>query len=181
MLRVAWISLALLIPLVSPSVASAGPIAVVDVQKVMNSTQHWKDVVQFLEKQRVTRQTDLELKQKTLKERKDKLDAARAVSAPAAIQADEEKLMLDAQQLGQVYMQSQQELTQLEKRATDMMLTRVETLVRELATQADYAFVFEMGTPDAPNVLYSAANIDISDQVIQLYDKYFKDKPIELK
>ncbi len=181
MLRAACLSLAVMISTSLPLSATAGELAVVDVQKVMAATKHWKDAVAVLEKDRVTRQTELELKQKELKARKEKIDAARAVSSPGATATSEEELMRDAQLLSQAFMQSQQGLAQLEKRATDQMLGRVETIVRELAVQGEYAFVFEAGTEEAPNVLYSNPKIDITDRVIQLYDKYFKDKPLELK
>jgi outer membrane protein len=164
-----------------PATALAGGIAVVDVQKVMESSKHWKDATAKLEKDRASRQAALEGKQKVLKDRKDKIDAAKAVSAPNATMPDEEKLLTEAQQLTQEYMQSQQELLALEKKVTDEMLSRVEGLVRQMASEADYAFVFEVGNKDTPNVLYSAPSLDITDRVIQSYDKYFKDKPLDLK
>lgn len=181
---------ALLIPLVlsfglaAPAAVQAQDIdsfAVVDVQRVMEGTAHWKAAVDKLEKERTGRQAALEAKQKALRDRKEKLDARKAVSDPSALVEEEEALFRDAQVLTQEFMQNQQELSQLEKQTTGEMLSRIEALVRELSVQGDYAFVFEMGTKDEPNVLYVNPKADITDEVVKLYAKHFKDKPLNLK
>ncbi len=165
-----------------PSLASAAlKVAVVDVHKTMNATKHWKQTVKRLEKERKEKQAVLEAKQAELRSRKEKLDAKKAVSDPKATLPEQEELFRDAQLLTQAFLKTQNELAATEKRYTDMMLSRIERVVSELSLEADYTFVFEMGTEDAPNVLHSSKSVDITDKVIRLYKKRYKDKPLALK
>lgn len=156
-------------------------LAVVDVQRTMESSKHWTDAVAHLEKQRAARQTALETKQVDLKRRKEQIEAQKAVSDPSALAPKEEELFRDAQLLTQEFMQNQQELAALEKQVTEQMLSRIEAVVREVALQGDYAFVFEAGPKESPNVLYADAKTDLTPRVIDLYRERFKDKPLELK
>jgi outer membrane protein len=155
--------------------------AVVDVEKVMNATDHWKSAVAELEKDRKLKQAALETKQKELKDRKEKLDAKKAVSDPNSTIKEEEQLFKDAQELTQAFLQQQQELTVWEKRITEAMLERVELVVREVALVGDYEFVFEVGPAQTPNVLYANKGIDVTQKVIDTYGKRYKGKPLEIK
>lgn len=175
------LSLAALCFAALPGVAAAQlEVAVVDVQAVMNSTNHWKKAVEKLEADRKAKQAVLESKQRELKERKEKLDAKKAVSAAGATIAEEETLFKDAQELTQQFMTQQQELSVWEKRITAEMLQRVELVVREVSLLGDYDFVFEQGGDEQPNVLYAEKKVDITKKVIDLYQKRYKDKPLEL-
>ncbi len=170
-----------LVPLLllsAPSAFAEDTVGVVDVHRVMESTQHWKDAAGRLEKEKASRQVVLEAKQKELKDRKEKLDAQRAVAAPEALAGQEEELMRDVQMLSQQYMAAQQELLRLEKEVTEEMLMRIEAVTREAAAEADYAIIFEAGTKEAPNVLYVNAKVDLTEKVIKGYQQHFKDKPL---
>jgi Skp family chaperone for outer membrane proteins len=175
-----WVLLSLCVLSVSEARAADPKIAVVDIEAVMNATDHWKKVVAVLQKERTEKQSKLEAKQKELKEKKDKLDAQKAVSDPKVIAAQEELLYKDAQVLTQGFMKSQKELTDREKKATDGMLARIEAIVRELALAGDYDFVFEAGSTLGPNVLYTPKKHVITDKVLEQYNKRFKDKPLDI-
>lgn len=160
---------------------AAGPkVAVVDIESAMSSTEHWKKVVAVLQKERTARQAALEAKQKELKDKKDKIDAQKAVSDPKMSQDQEIALYKDAQELTQGFMKAQKELSDREKRATDGMMSRFELIVREIALRDDYDFVFETGSGLEPNVLFSKKASNITPQVIEMYGKKFKDKPLDI-
>lgn len=160
--------------------AEVATFATVDVAKAMKASSHWKTAAAKLESQRAQMQAALEKKQAELKARKAQLDAQKALADPAAVAKDEEALFRDAQLLSRDFMQSQQQLGMLEKKATEQMLTRLEAVVREVAMKGDYSFVFDTGSPEKPNVLHAKKGIDITDQVIAGYKKHFSDKPLEL-
>lgn len=171
--------LAAALALPSVALADAPRLAVVDVEATMNATDHWKKAKADLEKDKAGKQTSLELRQRELRAKKEKLDAQRAVSAPGQIEPQEEALAKDVQNLTENFMKSQQDLTAREKKLTDAMLSRIEGIVRDIAAAGEYDFVFETGTKESPNVLYMKANIDITQKVIAEYQKRFKDKPLE--
>ena len=163
-----------------PGVAEAKlKFGVVDVQRVMKRTPHWKQAVKVLEKDRKAKQSDLETKQKELRVKKEKLDKQKAVADPKLVASEEEKLLQQAQLLTQTFMQTQQQLTAIEQKISQEMLARIEILVRELALAGDYAFVLETGTPGKPNVLYAGDALDLTAQVLTAYKKRFGKKSLE--
>lgn len=165
--------------LVGSPADAAMKVAVVDVQKVMEATGHWKEAVQRLETERTARQAVLEKKQKELRKKNEQIEAKAAVVAPDALLAEKEELQRDAAQLTEAFMQNQRALTALEQEVTGMMLTRVNAVVQQIAQQEDYAFVFETGPENAPNVLFSQRRIDITKIVTQTYEKAYKGKPLD--
>lgn len=165
--------------LVGPVAQAAPKLAVVDVQKVMEATDHWKEAVKRLEAERVSRQAVLEKKQKELRKKNEQIEAKAAVVAPEALLQEKEELQRDAAELTEAFMQNQKALTYLEQGVTDMMLTRVNAVVRQISMQEDYEFVFETGPEAAPNVWYAVKKIDITKRVTDAYGKAYKDKPLD--
>ncbi len=165
--------------LVGAPAEAAVKVAVVDVQEVMEATAHWKEAVNRLEAERVSRQAVLEKKQKELRKKNDQISAKAAVVAPEALLEEKEQLQRDAAELTEAFMQNQKALTYLEQGVTDMMLTRVNAVVRQISVQEDYDFVFETGPEAAPNVWYAQGKIDITKRVTQAYEKAYKDKPLD--
>lgn len=183
--RVRRPSLVLLLVLTGTSLAppvEATPlkVAVVDVQKAMRATPHFKTAAEKLEKERATRQAALETQKAALQDRKKKLDAQKAVSDPNVLAPQLEELQREVQKLTQAFMKDQRELTQMEKRVSEQMIGRIERVVREIAVERDRTFVFDTGSRDTLNVLYAAKGIDMTDEVVARYLKHFKDKPLDL-
>lgn len=167
--------------LCAPAAALADvSVAVVDVRKAMEGTEHWKDAYGKLEKERTSRQALIEAKKAELKKKKEDLEAKKAVSDPAKIAVEEETLYKEAGMFMQQFQMSQQELTYFEKQLADQMLTRLEAVVRQISMDKGYDFVFEAGLPGEPNVLWSKPKVDITKQVATLYKTLFKDKPLEM-
>ncbi len=175
-------SLALAVGLAAvPASAPAAPkFAVVDVEAVFEASGHWKKAVGALQKEMDEKQKALEARQKQLRERKEKLDAQKAVSDPNTSSAAEDELYKDGQEMMQGFLSTQQKLKDREKKMTDQMLSRVEIIVRDIAANGDYDFVFESGPKEKPNVLYAPKSHDITPKVIEEYKKRFKDKPLEM-
>ncbi|MBK8011405.1 MAG: OmpH family outer membrane protein [Deltaproteobacteria bacterium] len=178
--------LALNVVLVGASVptqalASSGPkLAVVDVQAVVTSAPIWKDAVGKLEKTLKAMQAGIENKKSELQERRHKLEAKKAVSDSAALDEEEAQLAGEEQQLVQAFMASQQRLTAAENKLKAAMLQRVQQVVEVEGAGGDFDYVFDVGDPATPNVLYAAKKIDITARVIEGYKKAFGDKPLDV-
>lgn len=159
--------------------ASAQSVAVVDLRKAMEATAHWKKAWSALEKDRDKRQKVLQPKQEALAKKAKQLEAQRAVASAASIAPQLQALMQERQALEQGFVKEQRELTLREKRITDQMLQRMELVIRELATQKNYDFVFEMSQSTGPNVLYNKSGTNITKQVSALYKKRFGKTPLK--
>lgn len=159
--------------------AFAEGFAVVNMKTVMEASPEWQAARKKLETELKKEQTQLELKQSQLKERKQKLDAQKSLTDPKAFSVKQQELLADAQKLTQEFMQIQQRLAVSEKRATEEMLQRIESLVGELAGEGEVEFIFETGTLEDPNVLYHDPKIDMTQKVIGLYKKHFSGKSLK--
>jgi Skp family chaperone for outer membrane proteins len=166
----------------APSIAAAQSpkVAIVDVEQVMVQSGHWKSAVDALQADLTARQGNLEKRKEELRIKREKLDAQRAISDPRMLEKQEEEFYADAQKLSGEIMKGQQELSAREKKLTEQMLARVESIVRDLGQSGEYDFVFETGTKEMPSVLYSQPGIDITPKVVAEYQKRFKDKPLDL-
>jgi Skp family chaperone for outer membrane proteins len=102
------------------------------------------------------------------------------VSDPKTLAKEQATLLEKAQRLADSFLIQQQLISRQELELKSQMLARIEPIVNALASEGDYAYIFETGSPDAPNIVYATPKIDISDAVIEQYKKRFKDKPFEV-
>lgn len=163
----------------SPGLAEAASVAVVNLPEVMQKSADWKKAWGVLEKKRDARQKVLDKKRKEIEDKQKKLEAQRALVDPKQLATQEAELLQDMQTVMQSFMQEQQALAAQEKKLTDEMLLRMTRVVQELASTKDYDFIFELGRPGNPNVLYAQKGLDITAQVSKLYKKRFAKTPLK--
>lgn len=176
-----WSSLLALGLLVLPATALAkGPkFGVVDVRTAMKKTKHWKDAYAKLEREKNQRQGLIEVEKTKLKEKRDALEAKKAVSDPKALAQEEEALAMEAQKFMRQFQMNQQMLSVMEQQLADQMLQRMEAVVKTISRQMELDFVFEAGFDGKPNVLYAAKGVDITNKVAKAYEKAYKDQPLK--
>jgi outer membrane protein len=181
-MKVGRILIAGILGICVPSAALAGgplKLGVVDVGKVMEAVPAWARAVGGLKKEWEKKQSALEGQQAELKKKKEALDAKKTISDPKSLAAEEGKLMTEARAFTEEAMKAQQEMAGRENKLKEAMLSRIERVVYELAEKDDFTYVFESGAPNAPNVLFSKAGLDVTAQVVALYKERFQDQPIE--
>ncbi len=173
-------TLVVCLALSAPAYAAGPKLGVVDVARVMNAVPEWTNVVAGLKKDWEKKQAKLEADQNDLRKKKEALDHKRLIADPKAIAEEEQALMKQAQGLADGYVKDQKMIAQHEVMLKEQMLRRIEPLVNQIAAETDLAYVFEVGPDQAPNVLYSAKKIDITNKVVALYKKHFTGKAFEL-
>ncbi len=176
-----FLMMAALLALPQLAEASDLKIGVVDMQTAVKATKHYKDALAAVKKERTERQAVLEAQKVTLGEKKQQLDAQKAVSDPSKSVEAEEKLEIEKQKLARAFMQFQQELIGFEKRLTEQLLGRMEVVVREVAATNGYTYIMERGEESDFNVLYAKPNLDITKKVISTYQKRFGKKALNLQ
>ena len=166
--------------LAAPSLAmAAGDVAVVDVQNAMRQTNHWKDALKKLEKQKATLEKDLEKDRKKLKGKYDALEAQKGVLQAKTFDEKLKKLEEEKAKLAQKFYLSQQQLANTEKAYAAQLIKRIEAIVRALAQQKDYLVIVDQGDEAQPNVLYAKKGADITKTVIKKYADVFAKQPLQ--
>lgn len=172
------VSLALAALVAAPLTASAedGDWAVFDSQKAMESTSHFQAAKSALEKEVKARESKFEAQQAELKKEVEALEAQKAVASKSALAEKEQALVEKEQALRQLFYRSQQELSMFDQKLKQQLFMRLEAAVKKVATDGNHAFVI-----DKAKVLFHRKRIDITDEVIAVYEKQFGDKPLDLE
>ncbi len=166
--------------LLAPNSALALKIGVVDMERAIRASDHFDQVRSRLEQERAKLQAVLDQQESDLERRRQELEAKSAVSTAESLQAEQAQLMTDLQRVGQQFMVLQQQLQALEQRYTGQLFVRFQAIVRSAAVERDLDFVFDEGADGDPNVLFSTKALDLTEIVVELYQKQYKDKPLEL-
>jgi outer membrane protein len=147
-------------------VPSIRKIAVVDMQRVLNETKQGKSARSRLESSTKKKQKKLDAKRTKLES-----DSAAAQSLSGqALAGAQEKLQRDYMELQNMYMTLQQELAGQEAKLLEKMLGNSKGIAKELAGKHGVDLVL---IRDPATVLYTKASLDLTGDVIRMYDSKY--------
>lgn len=154
--------------LLAPTEAMAqAKVAVIDVRRAVLETEEGLRVQATLKKLFDSRQVELDAKQRSLAEEKEKLEKeAQANKTPKdALQKRGETWARQAQEFQATTLDYQREMQRKEGELTTPILNKVLSIVRRVAAQEGYEMVVEKSA--AP---YYRADLEVTDRVIQMYN-----------
>ncbi|HLJ41944.1 MAG TPA: OmpH family outer membrane protein [Candidatus Acidoferrales bacterium] len=162
----------------APAVAT-GKIAVVNLQAAIAGTEEGKEASKQLQAQFASRQTELENLRKQIADLQQRLQAGQTTLS------DEEKARLASQGniLTRKFQREQQDLQDDGNDAQQLAINRIGqkmmTVLDRFAKQNGYGLILDNGSSaqTAPVVLYSANQVDVTQQIIKLYDTSYPVKP----
>jgi outer membrane protein len=165
----AALSLAVAVPVMSaPQIARAEvpavkKIAMVDMQRVLNETKEGK-------KARTDLETSSKAKQEKLDKKRTKLeaDAAKLGSLKGAqLASAQEQLQKESMELQSMLMTLEQELGDMHNKSLESMYKRAQDIVTKVAKDRGIDLVL---VRDAMTVIYVKDGIDITDEIVKLYN-----------
>ena len=136
----------------------------VDMQRVLNETKEGK-------KARTDLETSSKAKQEKLDKKRTKLeaDAAKLGSLKGAqLTSAQEKLQQESMELQSMLMTLEQELGDMHNKTLESMYKNAQDIVTKLAKERGIDLVL---VRDAMTVIYVKEGIDITDEVVKLYNK----------
>jgi outer membrane protein len=154
------------------SASSPSKVGVINMQAAIAGTAEGKQAVAQLQSQFAPRYTELQDMQKQISELQSRLQAGQTTLS------DDEKARLARQgdQLSRTYQRKQQELQDDSNDAQQDIVNGLGRKVVELldtySKENGYAVIIDTSSQQSP-VMYSANQIDITQDVIQLYDKNY--------
>jgi outer membrane protein len=138
-------------------------IAMVDMQRVLNETKEGK-------KARTDLETSSKAKQEKLDKKRTKLeaDAAKLGSLKGAqLASAQEQLQKESMELQSMLMTLEQELGDMHNKTLESMYKRAQDIVTKLAKERGIDLVL---VRDAMTVIYVKDGIDITDEIVKLYN-----------
>ncbi len=139
-------------------------LAMVDMQRVLNETKEGKKARADLESSSKTKQEKLDKKRTKLE-----ADAAKlgSLKGPALASA-QEQLQKESMDLQTMLMALEQELGDQHNKTLESMYKKAQEIVTKIAKEKGIDLVL---VRDAMTVIYAKDGIDITDEVVKLYDK----------
>jgi outer membrane protein len=156
-------------PVAEAAVPDVGKIAVVDMQRILNETAAGQKARKDLETASAAKQKKLDKLQKKLEEEQKALSS---IKDEEQLYAAQEKLQREYYELQSMYMTLQQELAEQEARTLEKMYANCQALAKDLAKDFSLDLVL---IRDQSTVLFVAAGIDLTEEVIKRYDKKYSE------
>ncbi len=151
------------------SLAEGGfKVAVVDLQRALQETEEGRDAKAKLQKLFKERQTALDKKQNELKTMKEDIEKQKSVLSRPALQKRLEDYQQSFIELQTQYGQFQQEIAQKEGLLTQGIIDRMQKIMQRIGQAEGYDLVLER---NEGGVIWSPSHSDLTDRLIQLYNK----------
>lgn len=152
---------------VAASPALAGKIGVVDINKGVQMTDQGKLALKDLKKEVDKIQSELDQKEKEIESIRGQLEKGAGVLSNTARLKLEGDLGRKSRSYRELYQESQSRIRQLEMERTRPIINKMVALVKEFGTKQGYDVIFS----SRAGVVYSDNSIDITNQIIKLFDK----------
>jgi outer membrane protein len=162
---------ALALLLSSAAVAqTATKVGVIQAQSALVSTKDGQKAVAELDTRLAPRKKDLERKQAEIKDLQDKLQrGGNAMAEPARndlMRSIDQKTKSFNRDMEDAQAESQQE----QRKLLDDLSQRMMAVIDKYAQSNGYSLILDVSNPNTP-VLYAANAVDITKDIIELYDK----------
>lgn len=155
--------------------------AVVDFQQALNGVEEGRKAKAQLKTEFEAKQKDIDKRKKELEELQTKIEqfqqkASSGLLKPEAME-EGRKMEMDFRKKLEAYtnlvQESQKDISQKEMEATRGILNRLRDLVVELGRKEGFSMVLEK---NESGLLYAASYTDLTEKLIQEYNKKFKSK-----
>lgn len=150
----------------APRVYAQLRVAVVDMQRALLETNDGRRAKNQLKAQFEKLQEDLNRRQEGLKRQKEEIEKQRTVLSAAALQKRMAEYQQNFESLSKNYLEYQQQLAQREAELTKQILVNLQGVVRQLGNADGYTLILDQGA-----VVFSPTHLDLTDRVIQEYNR----------
>ena len=144
-------------------------IGVVDMQRVLRESDRGEKLMEHLKEDKSVKEENLKLKQDEIKKLKNDYDRMKGMWSATKRQEKENEIMKKMQDFQQQMNQYQTELQQKEADFTNQALSEIKDVISTYAKKKGYKLVLEKSA-----VLYISDSADITDVIINQYNKWYK-------
>lgn len=146
-------------------------IGIVNIQKVITTISEGKAVLQTLEKSFKTKQKELKAEEESIKKLQESFQKQDLVLTEQAKIKKQQELRTMVAALQQKTMQYQKDIQNQENQLKQPILEKLKPIIDEVSKSEKVALTFELTSSP---VVYAEQRVDITEQVINAYDKKYK-------
>ncbi len=171
MKKFAMLTIAAILFFVSTSFAANLKIGYVDLQKALNESEGGKHAKKSLEELIKSKQKVIDEKGAEIEKLKEEINKQAAVLSKEALQKKQDELDKKIREYKRFIQDSQDEVKKKENELTAEILKDLRRIINEIAKEEGYTIIFEKAEG---LILYADKAIDLTDKVIQRYNKEIK-------
>ncbi|MBL8230582.1 MAG: OmpH family outer membrane protein [Bryobacterales bacterium] len=170
--KLQWLLLPLLATQLVGIAAAQAPtkVGIISVQQALVATRDGQKAVQELEQQFAPKRKELEKKQESIRQMQAQLQKGSAVLS----EEQRRKLMADIDQLTKAFNRDQEdysaELEQAQGKILQELGQKMMAVLDKYAKEKGFAIILDVSNQQTP-VLYAANEVDVTKDIIELYDK----------
>ena len=157
-----------LIAILSTSVfAESLPIAVVDIQQVINESSKGKAAKAVLEKEVQEKEAELSKMNQEVKSLKTDLEKQASVLAADALRKKQDDIDFAQRKFERSFQTNREALAKKNSEQIGKVITEIRKIISEIASEKKLSLVLEKGSRD---VVYSADSLDLTKEVLSKID-----------
>lgn len=168
------ITIASLILLSAQIQAAELKIAYVDFQKVAFDSIAGKEAAAQLEKLKAEKQKDITKMQETLKKIEEEITLKGSTMKESAKLELQDRYESEYKKTNRYVKEAQEEMRKKEYSLLKPIQEELQTIINDYAKKNSLDFIFDKGFP---GLLFSTEKLNISDEILKLYDEKTKQKP----
>ena len=158
-----------LITLASASAFAEIKIAVIDMQKVVQSTAAGKKIKKELEGEYEKKKADIKKKEDDFKKRVEEFEKKRAVLSDKVRDEQQMELQMDMRKFQEDVQKSQMTMQQKEVDAVKPIIDKIQKILAEVAKEKELSLILDKG--ERGGVVWNKTDIDLTDEVTKRADK----------
>ena len=142
----------------------AGPIYVVDMQKIIDQSVIGKAARNNIEEDMKKKRLSLEKLKLEIDKAREEIEKQSSLLSAEAIQSKQEQVIRKQRDFERAYADQREQLAKKNQEAMSKVVTEIDEVIKKLAAENNYRMVLEK---DARTVAYVNEKYDISDEVIK--------------
>ena len=144
-------------------------IGIIDTQKVLQSSSYGKSAKEEIQKKIEDLGNDLKNRESEIVALKEKIEREALVMSPEMREEKEREYRIKVGDFQAQEKKAKQEMAQLNMKLSGRIQQDVVEIVGDIGKKGGYTLIFEKGS-----LMYSKDALDISDQVIEIYNKNYE-------
>ncbi len=164
------LTVALMVAIAAPAQAQTGKVGVINYQAALVSTKDGQKAAAELDAKFMPRRKEVDAKQAELAALRDQLQKGQNTLSDAAKNELYKNIDQKTKSLNRDMEDAQAELEQEQNRILQDLSQKIQVVLDKYAKDNGFVLVVDVSTPQNP-VLFASNTIDITKEVVELYDK----------
>jgi outer membrane protein len=145
-------------------------VGIINIQSAIVSTKDGQKAANEIQSRFMPKKTDLEKKQTEISELQDKLNKGRNTLSEEARQGLVREIDTKTKALSRSTEDAQAEFDQEQQKIMNELGGKILAVIDKYAKENGYSVILDVSSQQTP-VLYASSNIDITKDIVELYDK----------